>query len=316
MRIITRLVPVAAAVLLVVGSSGCAVPASPRAVWFGAHSPPAPYQGMASFAGREQVVGRLDITHFFQAWGGNIAAFNPTWVRNAAGSGRHVLLTWEPWAPGAGPEQPAFALRRINDGRYDAYIQSWADGLAAYGRTVYLRPMHEMNGNWYPWSGGVNGNTYAQYIDAWRRMYFIFRGAGATNVKWVWSVNAGDVPSSNDLERYYPGTRYVDVLGVDGYNWGSDTPEYGGWLSFSQIFSQAYARLGRLGPQPIWVTETASNRVGGDKAKWVRDMFASMRKFPRIQAIVWFDLDKERDWRMTSPTATAASFRGRTRVGG
>ena len=39
----------------------------------------------------------------------------------------------------------------------------------------YLRPMHEMNGNWYPWAEGVNGNVAGDYVNAWRHVRAIFR---------------------------------------------------------------------------------------------------------------------------------------------
>jgi len=32
-----------------------------------------------------------------------------------------------------------------------------------------------MNGKWQPWSIGVNGNTAAQYVTAWRHAHDIFR---------------------------------------------------------------------------------------------------------------------------------------------
>ena len=45
-------------------------------------------------------------------------------------SGRTPLLTWEPWDPAAGADQPRYRLRAIADGDFDAYIATWADGLA------------------------------------------------------------------------------------------------------------------------------------------------------------------------------------------
>jgi beta-mannanase len=171
--------------------------------------------------------------------------------------------------------------------------------------------MHEMNGDWYPWGGTVNGNSAKDYVRAWRRMHDIFSRVGATNVRWVWSPHADDVPGTkaNAFERYYPGSAYVDVLALDGYNWGSSPGSFGGWRSFDQIFVAPYARLARLGPQPIWIAETASDTVGGDKAAWIGDMFDFAAKRPRLRAIVWFDVLKERDWRATSPAAAVDSLR-------
>ncbi len=166
--------------------------------------------------------------------------------------------------------------------------------------------MHEMNGNWYPWGATIGDNTPELYIQAWRRMVSIFRDHGATNVKFVWCPVPWSVPDTPDtqLEDYYPGTGFVDILSLDGYNWGSEHPDWGGWQSFESVFGEAYKRLTRLGPQPVWIAEVGSAPQGGDKAAWVRDMWKTARTMPRLEAIVWFDQDKEEDWRVL-PVAAA-----------
>jgi beta-mannanase len=46
-----------------------------------------------------------------------------------------------------------------------------------------------MNGTWSPWAVGVNGNTAAHYVAAWRHVHRIFTKVGATNATWVWCPN-------------------------------------------------------------------------------------------------------------------------------
>jgi hypothetical protein len=283
-----------------------------RPINFGAYAPSSPEQDLAAVERLEGDLGLpVRIVSWYQHWGGWGRDFDAAWVDRVVGSGRVALLTWEPWTPG-GVAQPDYALARIAAGAFDPYIRAWARALRAYGRVVYLRPMHEMNSNWYPWSGSVNGNSPALYVSAWRRLWEVFRAEGAANVRWVWSVAAEDVPATpeNALERYYPGRRYVDVLAVDGYNWGSGHPEWGGWRSFDAIFACAYERLTRLGPQPVWITETASAPEGGDKAAWITDMLTSAPRYPRLETLVWFNTAKERDWRATSPHVQALGLPG------
>ncbi len=43
-----------------------------------------------------------------------------------------------------------------------------------------------MNGNWYPWSVGVNQNTAEQYRAAWTRMHSIV-SEQAPHVRFVWA---------------------------------------------------------------------------------------------------------------------------------
>ena len=160
-------------------------------------------------------------------------------------------------------------------------------------------------------TGTVNGNDPAQYVEAWRHMHGIFRKVGTPNVSWVWSPLVDDVPSDNRFEPYYPGNTFVDVLALDGYNWGTRESGYGDWRSFRQVFSNAYERIARLGRKPIWIAEVGSAVEGGDKAAWIDEMFKELSEgfAPRITTIVWFHIDKERDWRMTSPEGVAAAFR-------
>lgn len=280
-------------------------------VQFGAYAPPAPGQGMGAVTELEGAIGQpLEIVGFYQAWGGPWAEVQVDWLNAAsAGGQRKVLLTWEPWAPGGPARQPEFALNQIVSGRHDAYIRRFARQIAAWGGRVYLRPMHEVNGDWYPWAGGIAGNSPDLYVRAWRRMYRLFAIERARNVVWVWSPNVNDVPVGNRLEAFYPGRGYVDLLALDGYNWGAAGP--GGWRTFDQVFRAGYQRVAALGPQPIWIAEIGSAGDGGDKAAWVRQTFRAVRsaRYPRITAVVWFHMLKERDWRATSGPGVAATFR-------
>ncbi len=275
---------------------------------FGAHAPPAPYEGMSAFEELERAVGPLDVVHLFQPWAGYAGNFHPDWLRTAAQGGRTVLLTWEPWDLAGGVEQPAYTAARIASGDHDAHIRRWADGLANLGLPIYLRPLHEMNGTWYPWAAGAPGGSPEAVVEAWRHIRDLFAAAGAIQVRWVWSPYSVDVPTGNRFEACYPGHDAVDVLGIDGYNWGAGRPEYGGWRGVDEVFGSAYERLTRLGPQPVWIAEVGCSPNGGDKAGWVADLLAPDR-FPRRCATVWFHINKEEDWLLTSPPAAAHAWR-------
>ena len=47
---------------------------------------------------------------------------------------------------------------------------------------------------------------------------------------------------------------------------------------------------------------------GGDKAKWVENMFRAAKRYPRLDALLWFHQNKERDWRATSSDRVAQAF--------
>jgi hypothetical protein len=284
-------------------------------VLFGTFNGDDPYNGNvdATNALERRLDRRIDIVNWYQNWSGDdwIKAVHPEVFGAVTGSGRKPMLTWMPSdGRNGGKDQPAYRLERIANGAMDDYIEWFASDLRDLKTTVYLRPMHEFNGDWYSWGYGVNGNTPDDFVAAWRRMHDIFERVGADNVRWVWCANAESVPDTraNRIENYYPGRKYVDVLSLDGYNWGSTRPDMGGYRSFRKIFREPYERLQALGNQPIWLAEVGTAPEGGDKAQWVRNMFATARRWKQLRAIVWFDQDKERDWRAAPNDVVAAAF--------
>ncbi len=262
-------------------------------VLIGAYTHGGVWNGMESFHQLEAAVGRkMDIVHWYSNWNNE---FEVKLVIAATHAGQLPMISWQ------SNQQP---LENIIAGHYDDYIRRWAIATKDYGNPVYLRPFPEMNGYWTSWYGQPD-----KLVLAWKHIVDIFRAEGAHNVKWVWSPNVTDDPTTlaNRMELYYPGTEYVDVLALDGYNWGN-LRSYTAWESFESLFAEAITRLEALGPQPVWVAEVASTEHGGDKAAWVREMFASTA-FPRLEAVVWFNENKETDWRVNSSDAVLQAFR-------
>jgi hypothetical protein len=216
-------------------------------------------------------------------------------------------VTWEPWDPAKGVDQPAYALDRITAGAYDGYVSRWARQIARYGRPVVLRFAHEMNGTWYPWAEQVNGNGPGDYVAAWKHVRAVFRKAGATNVRWRWAPNvpyAGSAP----LSSLYPGDASVDEVGLDGYNWSTLQP-WSTWQSFAQVFEPGLAELTTLSSRPVYVAEVGCPEVGGDKAAWITDMWSTLDRHPEVRGLTWFDLAKEADWRIDSSPESLQAFR-------
>ena len=218
------------------------------------------------------------------------------------------LLTWEPWAwGGGGLEQPAYSLDRITAGDFDARISEWGQALSAWGQPVMLRFAHEMNGNWYPWAEGVNGNQAGDYVQAWRHVHDVVAATGAGNVQWVWSPN---VPywGSTDLAGLYPGAGYVDIVALDGYNWGTSAA-WSSWIPPQDLFAPGIAQLRALAAgKPILIAETASSEAGGSKAAWNTDLVSYLAAQPDVMGFVWFHFQKETDWRINSSASSAAAF--------
>jgi hypothetical protein len=186
----------------------------------------------------------------------------------ARARGAIPLLTWEPWAWGGGMVQPAYSLDRIAAGDFDSHITQWGQALASWGYPLQLRFAHEMNGNWYPWAEGVNGN-----------------------------------------QGLFPGTGYVDIVALDGYNWGTSA-SWSSCISPRDLFAPGIVQLRSLAPGvPILIAETASSEAGGSKAAWNADLVSYLAAQPDVMGFVWFHLQKEADWRINSSAASASAFK-------
>ena len=217
------------------------------------------------------------------------------------------MVTVEPWDSSSATD-PRYALANLVRGSFDAWFAAGADAARAFKKPFYLRFAPEMNGSWAPWEAGVNGNTPQQYVAAWRHVHDIFAAHGATNVKWVWGPNVFGGGSAVDFTPYYPGSKVVDVLALDGYNWGALDV----WQTYSQVFGSSYDVLVKLDPRkPVMIAETASTELGGDKAAWITSAYTREipRRTPRVKIVVWFNIKKETDWRVESSLASLAAYR-------
>lgn len=233
-----------------------------------------------------------------------------------AGGRRRLLVSWHldtdrfsAWASGA----------------RDADLDRTAAAVADFGQPVYIRPWAEMNADWVdfqPTSDGAktHGGTPKEFVAAWRHVVDRFRAAGAVNARWVFNPTADTYAGTTPVEAIWPGARYVDVLGMDGYNWG--TARGLRWRSFTDVFTSQYTRLVALAPRlPVWVCETSSADptsagspvpvtapAGQTKGRWWREAFATT-SMPRITTVVLFSAFKERDWRVDSSVAALAGLR-------
>jgi cellulose synthase (UDP-forming) len=227
-------------------------------------------------------------------------------LRAIAQRGSIPEISWEPWDYSKSVHtQPQYTLASIIHGHHNAYIRTWARGLRAYGRPVLLRLAQEMNGNWYPWSEATNGNRPGQFVRAWRHVHDIFTSEHVTNVKWVWSPAAGTLAIRRSQ---YPGDAYVDVLGLSVFNGGSGL-NWGGWRSFARIFDTSERVLHQIAPtKPIQISEVASAERGGNKAAWITSMFTDLHRHPEVRSLIWYDLDKQARWPITSSRRAARAF--------
>lgn len=225
-----------------------------------------------------------NMAEYFLTWQQD---FDPATVMDAYSHAELPLLSWEPWAGGSSDlakatGQPQYSLSTITDGAHDAYITKFAEAVRNSKWPIAMRFMHEMNGNWYPWSERVNHNAPGQFVAAWRHVHDIFAKVGATNVIWVWSPNVIRHFENISLAELYPGDAYVDWVGVTAYEVTEQTTD--------QLLDPTMNEIRRFTRKPMLITETGG-QPNKFKASWTADMLSWLPKQPDVVGFVWFEYD-------------------------
>ena len=186
----------------------------------------------------------------------------------------------------------------ILEGKYDEYLDSLARGFIEHDNPVLFRLNNEMNGEWVAYSSHSVGKDTDLFIDCWKYIYDRFEAHGVNNLIWVWNPNEKSFPgfSYNNYLCYYPGNKYVDIVGLTSYNTGN---YYKGetWRSFSEAYDHFYYDYIERFSHPMMITEFSCASAGGNKALWHKDMFNKIGNYDRIKlAILWngqdYDLTK------------------------
>jgi len=216
----------------------------------------------------------------------NLNEFPTAQLQTLSNDGYLPEITWEPWDDSSGVNQPNYSLASIIDGDHDSYIQAWAEAAKAYGKPLLIRFAQEMNGNWYPWSEQVNGNSPGEYVQAWQHVHDIFAEDGVQNVKWVWSPNVVGSGVSSNLAELYPGDAYVDYVGIDGYSYPND-----GCPAASELFGPTLAITNQLTDRPAMIAETSIDSACSSQTSLMTSLLNWTSANPRIVALTWFDQD-------------------------
>ena len=263
----------------------------------------------------ESMVGsHVAISSSFRGWGD---LFPDAVQQQDAASGHTLLIAWDLGATSA------TRFTTFTTHQHDDYLAAEAAAAHNFGATFYVRPWAEMNGDWNPFQPTADGSqpaggTYSQFIAAWRYIVTFFRNHGASNVKWVFNPTTDTYSGTTPVSKIWPGASYVNVMGLDGYNWGT-----GGiftWRTFSNIYTTQYQRLVALSSTlPVWICEFGSKEPTEDdgapidpsnsKATWYSDAWSYLSStMTHVRAAVLFDVSKERDWRIESDSAALAQF--------
>jgi hypothetical protein len=197
--------------------------------------------------------------------------------------------------------QPEYSFDSVISGKMDAYFTKFAADAKSYGGEIILVPYSEFNSDWFPWGITIGNNSPAKFIAAWKHIHNIF--ANTPNVKFAWVPNNDSIPdtAANNFDLAYPGSAYVDIVGIDGFN---DTP----WESFETMVGGELTKLKKYS-KPIYIMSMGV-KEDARKAAWITDAFTvQLYKYPEVKGWIWFNENKERDWRVNSSAASLNAFK-------
>jgi len=256
----------------------------------------------------EQLVGKgVAISPFSNFWGENYTSSQQ--FNELTSYGAIPLLRFMPWGPpywNFFTYQPDYSYQRIIDGDFDTLLTDWAVEIKTFGKPVMVTFAVEMNGDWFPWSGVLQGGSTTggfgdpskadgpeRYVAAFRHIIELFRSQGVTNVAWLFHPNHESYPEEawNTFKAYYPGDDYIDWVGASLY--GAMVPGET-WVTFEEVMDSLYTELTTTFPNkplilPEWgVTDSDTPNL---KATWYTDALAKLQShYTRIKvAIVYHE---------------------------
>ncbi len=198
---------------------------------------------------------------------------------------RTLLVSIEPWSWDKNARVTPNQLRQgIRAGRYDPNIKAVCSAIGALKSDTTIRWGQEMEHDIgrFIWAGWKP----ADYVSAYRRFVDKCRPEAKT-AKFMWSPR-GDA----NLAPYYPGDRYVDVIGLSVFGLQQqDRDQLGKDRTFAEVLKPAYDRVDVFG-KPIVVAELAYLGDRGYVGKWAEDATRTGPEFPHLTSVVYFN-DKE-----------------------
>jgi mannan endo-1,4-beta-mannosidase len=240
---------------------------------------------------------------------------------NWAQTNKDPVINWMTWihsrnaVPMVDLAPPAAAtLAQISAGSQDGYLRGWADRMRQWGQanpdanglpsTILYRLFPEMNGGWESYSPRTRGQTVAQFRAAFQHVVNVFRSRGATNVKWVWNPDR-IYNGSTSVKALWPGAAYVDWVALDGYNWADQA--HGTHKSPYELLHNSVTTIRGFTSKPLFIAELGCAPSAG-KNYFMQHMVSAMQSLG-AKALVYYDYNKEKNWRLDTTAANLAYAR-------
>jgi len=213
-------------------------------------------------------------------------------IKEAHEAGSIITISWHADNPISGRSSWHIAgeVNRILEGgdsheRLDFYLRRVAefmhDLVDSDGQPipVIFRPWHEMNGTWFWWGSALL--TPEEYQQLFRSTVEILTETyDVHNALFSYSPNCA--LSIDDYLLYYPGDEYVDLLGVDVY----DFVEEESYIDIARTSLSTISILGNERNKPYAFTETGLENVVEDDW-WTNKLYPVIKESGAAYTLVW-----------------------------
>ncbi len=186
-------------------------------------------------------------------------------------------------------------------GAYNPYFVSLAQTLVAGGEAdAYLRIGWEFDGSWFAWNA-TTASAEANYAAYFQQIVTAMRSVPGEDFQFVWNPDATAFTQSGySVEAAYPGSAYVDVIGLDAYDatWATPQTPSNAWSSTMLPALTAAQKFASSQGKPLAFTEWGviirSDGHGlGDDPYYVNQMISWMRTASNDVAFeAYFDYDQ------------------------
>ena len=187
------------------------------------------------------------------------------------------------------------SLPGIAAGQEDAYLKAFASAERSLDLPILISYAPEANGNWYSW--GAQHITPTLYIQMWRHVHDVIQENGGTKITWLWQMNV-PWPGSEAMSLLWPGSRYVNEVGIDGQ---IDPSEQ----TFSSVFDLSLTEMRSITDDPILLSEVAV-KVGSAMPRAINSVFSGACH-DHLEGLILFDVHSE--WQFDDNAQAVAAFR-------
>ena len=171
---------------------------------------------------------------------------------------------------------------------FNLWLRRAADFIDSIGPDVPIifRPWHENLGSWFWWGGRLC--SAQEYQELYRHTWLYFnKERGLTNLYWCYSPNGNCGPEAY-MSRY-PGDEFVDILGVDTYEYvGPDGLEEAG-VRYSQEIREQLTYLTALSHEHqklMCLSETGLEGIP-DFHWWTERLYPVIKDFSIAYVLTW-----------------------------